>query len=246
MRRLSFLLELLHIATFAAICGAFILPLLRPPEPTPIDQPEPEFEFPSFRDYTTPPPRLRPKPPEHVASLLDSIYEQLAVTHSYDPAYVKIAYPDGDVPMETGVCTDVIVRAFRAQGVDLQQSVHEDMRRHFRKYPRKWGLRTPDTNIDHRRVPNLMTYFERKGFDLPVSNTPDDYLPGDVVAWKLNEKQFHIGIVMKARSHDEMRPLIGHNINAGVLLQDALFNWEIVGHYRYFDAPVQQADVGSR
>ena len=144
-----------------------------------------------------------------------------------------------------GVCTDVVIRAFRTKGVDLQQAVHEDMRRHFRKYPQKWGLRGPDTNIDHRRVLNLMTFFERKGKSLaPISDNSNDYLAGDVVIWQLNEKQYHIGVVMEMRSYDEERPLIGHNINAGTRIEDVLFDWPIVGHYRYFaPEPTRQAGL---
>ncbi|HPE62167.1 MAG: DUF1287 domain-containing protein [Thiothrix sp.] len=191
------------------------------------------------------PPRLRPVPPAHVARLMDSVYAQAETTLSYNPAYLKIAYPGGDVDPSFGVCTDVIIRAFRAKGVDLQQAVHEDMRRHFRKYPQKWGLRSPDTNIDHRRVLNLMTFFERKGKSLtPVSDNSNDYLAGDVVIWQLNEKQYHIGVVMEMRSYDEERPLIGHNINAGTRIEDVLFDWPIVGHYRYFEPePTLQADL---
>ena len=137
---------------------------------------------------------------------MNSIYEQLDITHTYDPSYVRISYPGGDVAPEVGVCTDVVVRAFREQGVDLQQDIHEDMRRHFRKYPKKWGLRSPDTNIDHRRVPNMMTYFKRRGVDLPISSDPDNFQPGDVVAWKLNEKQNHIGIVMNCLLYTSPSP----------------------------------------
>ncbi len=212
-----------------------------PTSPGQADAPAEALDFPAFREYSTPPPRLRPKPPEHVAALLDSIYAQLDTTYHYDPSYVRISYPGGDVAPEVGVCTDVVVRAFRAQGIDLQQRIHEDMRRHFRQYPRKWGLRSPDTNIDHRRVPNMMTYFERRGVDLAISDDPENYRPGDVVAWKLNEKQNHVGIVMQARSRDELRPLIGHNIDRGVMLEDVLFRWEIIGHYRYFEPPLKQA-----
>lgn len=189
------------------------------------------------------PPRLRPLPPVHVAALMDSVYQQSQVTRYYDPSYVPIAYPGGDVDPAVGVCTDVIVRAFREQGVDLQKNVHEDMRRAFRKYPNKWGLKRPDTNIDHRRVPNLMTYFERKGKSLSVSNDPSNYLTGDVVVWELPNGQHHIGLVMAERSYDEERPLIGHNVNAGTNIEDVLFAWPIVGHYRYFEPPMIAAEL---
>lgn len=249
MRRFNLLAELYYLALFAGAIWfiAPYLPFSTQPTEAQHQQTTDEFDLndlsgllPDFRDYITPPPRLRPVPPEHVAAVINSVYAQTKVTRTYDPSYVKLSYPGGDVAPEAGVCTDVVVRAFREKGIDLQRSVHEDMRRHFRQYPKKWGLRSPDRNIDHRRVPNLMTFFERQGVSLPVSDDPDDYLPGDVVAWKLNEKQFHIGIVMKARSYDEQRPLIGHNINSGTKIQDVLFDWEIVGHYRYFPEPVQQ------
>ncbi len=194
-----------------------------------------DIELPDFPDQSLPPPKLRPVPPPHVAALLDSVYEQTQTTLFYNPDYIKIDYPGGDVDAIGGVCTDVIVRAFRAQGVDLQQAVHEDMRRSFKKYPQKWGLKQPDTNIDHRRVPNLATFFERQGKSLPISDNPEHYQPGDIVVWQLNKRQQHIGIVMKSRSRDELRPLIGHNINSGTKIQDVLLNWPIIGHYRWFE-----------
>lgn len=246
MRRFTLLAELYYLLLFTGAVWLLFPYLQTGSQLTdpPARQTAENFDFtgllPDFRDYVTPPPRLRPLPPAHVAAIIDSVYTQTEITQSYDPAYVKLSYPGGDVAPERGVCTDVIIRAFRAKGIDLQQQVHQDMRRHFRKYPKKWGLLSPDRNIDHRRVPNLMTFFERQGVSLPISDNPDDYLPGDVVAWKLNEKQNHIGIVMKARGYDEQRPLIGHNINSGTKIQDVLFDWEIVGHYRYFPEPVRQ------
>lgn len=179
------------------------------------------------------PPVLKPVPPAHVRKLLDSVFKQVEITRSYDPAYVNLKYPGGDVPQATGVCADVIVRAFRSQGVDLQRELHEDMRRAFSEYPRKWGMRGPDTNIDHRRVYNLMRFFERKGKTLPITNNPADYLPGDVVAWDLGKGQAHIGIVTHQTTPDG-RPLMGHNIAYGTNIEDALFFWPIIGHYRYF------------
>lgn len=247
MRCFTLLAELYYLLLFAGACG-LLFPYLPfhesgedPDSQQPYDFALPDLpELPDFRDIITPPPKLRPIPPAHVAEVIDSVYEQSRITRSYDPAYVKLSYPGGDVSPERGVCTDVVVRAFRTKGVDLQQQVHQDMLRSFRNYPKKWGLRAPDSNIDHRRVPNLMTFFERRGVSLPITDNPDNYLPGDVVAWKLNEKQNHIGIVMKARSYDEQRPLIGHNINSGTKIQDVLFDWEIVGHYRYFPEPARQ------
>ncbi len=183
----------------------------------------------------TPPPVLKPVPPKHVEKMLNSIMEQVNITRSYDPAYVRLKYPGGDVPETTGVCADVIVRAFRAQGVDLQQALHEDMQRNFSQYPKKWGMKRPDTNIDHRRVYNLMKFFERQGKSLPVTYNAEDYLPGDVVAWDLGGGQGHIGIVTHYKTPDG-RPMMGHNIAYGTNIEDALFFWPIIGHYRYFSA----------
>ena len=153
----------------------------------------------------------------------------------YDPAYVGIPYPNGDVPANTGVCTDEIIRAYRAVGVDLQREVHEDMKANFSAYPRKWrwNLGRTDTNIDHRRVPNLMVFFTRKGETLPITNRREDYKPGDLVAYDLGGGVPHIGIVVdrKGRSGAFM---IVHNIGEGPKMEDVLFNWKITGHYRYF------------
>lgn len=160
----------------------------------------------------------------------------LSLTHQkvrYDPAYVTIAYPNGDVPAHTGVCTDVVVRAYRKIGIDLQKEVHEDMKKNFAAYPKKWGLRSPDKNIDHRRVPNLMKFFERKGAALPVTSNANDYKPGDVVSWDLSNKLTHIGIVSAKRSKDGKRYLMVHNIGAGQVLEDCLFSFKITGHYNY-------------
>jgi len=161
-------------------------------------------------------------------------------THNvrYDGSYRKIAYPGGDVPDNVGVCTDVIVRSYRALGIDLQKEVHEDMRRHFSLYPKKWGLKKPDTNIDHRRVPNLQTFFTRHGQKLPVSDDAEAYRPGSLVTWMLPGNLPHIGIVTDRRSEDGRRPLIVHNIGAGTVLEDMLFAYKITGHYRY---PVKEA-----
>jgi uncharacterized protein YijF (DUF1287 family) len=153
----------------------------------------------------------------------------------YDPAYVVIPYPGGDVPAETGVCTDEVIRAYRKVGIDLQKDVHEDMARNFRLYPKTWGLARPDRNIDHRRVPNLMVFFGRKGERLPVTREARDYGPGDIVTWDLGGGLTHIGIVVNvASSSDADRMMIVHNIGAGPQLEDVLFNWKITGHYRYY------------
>jgi hypothetical protein len=155
----------------------------------------------------------------------------------YTPSYVAIKYPNGDVPAKTGVCTDVLIRAFRKIGIDLQKEVHEDMKANFSKYPTKWGLKKTDTNIDHRRVPNLEVFFERKGEKLKVTQNASDYKTGDLVTWMINGKLPHIGIVTHLKSNPYAsggkRNLIVHNVGSGQVLLDCLFNYEIVGHYRY-------------
>ena len=151
----------------------------------------------------------------------------------YDPSYFSIAYPMGDVPEDRGVCTDVVVRAYRKCGIDLQQKVHEDMKANFAIYPQRWGLRGPDKNIDHRRVPNLMTFFERFGEVLPSSSKSSDYQPGDIVCWDLGGGILHIGLVSAQRNSSGSRYLIVHNIGAGQVFEDVLFEYKIIGHYRY-------------
>ena len=151
----------------------------------------------------------------------------------YDPAYFSMAYPNGDVPADRGVCTDVVIRAYRKLGIDLQREVHEDMRANFASYPKNWGLKAPDSNIDHRRVPNLMTFFSRHGTKLPISNEAANYLPGDLVCWNLGGGTTHIGIVSVKRSIDGTRYQMVHNVGAGQVLEDCLFRYRIIGHYRY-------------
>ena len=151
----------------------------------------------------------------------------------YDPAYFSIPYPNGDVPAGKGVCTDVIIRAYRKLGIDLQKEVHEDMEANFDLYPKKWGLKKTDKNIDHRRVPNLMTFFERHGKTLSKSALGTDYSPGDIVTWDLGGGITHIGIVVNKKSDDKDRFLIVHNIGAGQVLADCLFQFRITGHYRF-------------
>lgn len=165
-------------------------------------------------------------------NLITAAKRQIGVTRYYDPAYVRIAYPNGDVAAERGVCTDVVIRAYRVLGVDLQQRVHEDMRANWSSYPKLWGLKSTDRNIDHRRVPNLAVYFTRHGQRLRVSQ--DDaslYQPGDIVTWRLPSGVPHIGLVSAQRRGG--RPLIVHNIGAGTQLEDMLFDYTITGHYRY-------------
>jgi len=168
-------------------------------------------------------------------ALAAAALERTAHSVRYDGAYVAIPYPGGDVPADTGVCTDVVIRSYRALGIDLQRRVHEDMSRHFSAYPsrRIWGLRAPDPNIDHRRVPNLQVFFERHGEVLPVTGRPVDYAPGDLVTWMLPGNLPHIGVVSERVEPGTARPLVIHNIGAGPVLQDRLFDFPITGHYRY-------------
>ena len=155
----------------------------------------------------------------------------------YDPAYYKLEYPNGDVPADKGVCTDEVIRSYRALGIDLQKEVHEDMAVNFSRYPTKFGLTTTDTNIDHRRVPNLRVFFERKGKSLPITDAATDYRPGDIVTWDLNAAQTHIGLVVDVPSETPGRYMIMHNIGQGPKIEDILFAWKITGHYRYTGPP---------
>ena len=184
------------------------------------------------------PPRatVRPLPnnaPPQLKKMLDGAIAQAGVTTSYDPSYVALDYPGGDVPEQTGVCSDVVVRAFRKAGIDLQKEIHEDMKAARSDYPTKWGG-SLDSNIDHRRVLNLMAYFRRQGKSLPVTYSATDYQPGDIVAWDLTNGIDHIGIVTNMLSASADRYLIVHNIGAGTRIEDVLFDWTIKGHYRFF------------
>jgi uncharacterized protein YijF (DUF1287 family) len=156
-------------------------------------------------------------------------------TINYDPSYISIKYPNGDVPKNKGVCTDVVIRAYRKLGIDLQKEVHEDMMANFLLYPnlKKWGMTKTDTNIDHRRVPNLEVFFERKGIKLPASENAADYKTGEIITWMINEKLPHIGIITHKKSFDGKRNLIVHNVGNGQDLEDCLFSYKIVGHYKY-------------
>lgn len=153
----------------------------------------------------------------------------------YDSAYRPLAYPMGDVPADRGVCADVIIRAYRAIGIDLQPLVHKDMQKNFNAYPKLWGLGKPDANIDHRRVPNLRVFFKRHGEELKMTDDANDYRPGDIVTWNLRRTGSlpHIGIVTDRYSSDKERPLMMHNIGGGQVLEDTLFAYTITGHYRY-------------
>jgi uncharacterized protein YijF (DUF1287 family) len=168
------------------------------------------------------------------AKLVAAARAQVGVTLIYDSSYRRIAYPMGDVPLERGVCSDVVIRAFRATGVDLQEQVHRDMVRHFAAYPKAWGLSAPDANIDHRRVPNLATWFKRQGYALPVGQDAAAYRPGDIVTWDLGSGTPHIGIISDRRSAEDGRPLVIHNIGWGAREEDALFAYRITGHFRAF------------
>jgi uncharacterized protein YijF (DUF1287 family) len=166
--------------------------------------------------------------------VIDGATDQVGKTLSYDPSYQKLDYPNGDVPIETGVCSDVIVRAFRKAGIDLQKDVHEDMKGNFSAYPTKWGLSGTDANIDHRRVPNLQTFFTRKGKSHSNNATSNDFLPGDIVTWDLGGGVDHVGMVTNVWFKPSQRYLIVHNIGGGTRMEDVLFAWKITGHYRYF------------
>lgn len=166
--------------------------------------------------------------------LIEGAVAQSNVTTGYDPSYVKLDYPNGDVDATTGVCSDVVVRAFRKAGIDLQKEVHEDMKLAWAEYPKKWGAQGTDSNIDHRRVLNLNTFFTRQKKSLPISANRNDYLPGDVVAWELSDGVEHIGIMTDHWSVPDEHCLVIHNIGAGARMEDVLFNWKIIGHYRYF------------
>jgi uncharacterized protein YijF (DUF1287 family) len=175
---------------------------------------------------------------EFVKKLVAAAEERTHHALRYDPAYVRIPYPGGDVPADTGVCTDEVIRSYRALGVDLQKEVHEDMEQNFSAYPRKWRWLSPhtDTNIDHRRVPNLMVFFGRKGETLATSERAEDYAPGNIVTWDLGGNVPHIGIVVEQKSAASGRFLVVHNIGQGPKMEDVLFRWKITGHYRYFGA----------
>ena len=166
------------------------------------------------------------------ADIVKAARAQVGVTLIYDPAYRSLSYPGGDLPTERGVCTDVVIRALRAaRSIDLQRQVHEDMKAHWDVYPHGWNLARPDTNIDHRLVPNLMIWFRRGGHERPITGAADDYLPGDIVAWTLRPGVLHIGIVSD-RYAATGAPLIVHNIGAGAREEDILFRFTIIGHYR--------------
>jgi hypothetical protein len=176
-------------------------------------------------------------------NLVAAAIERTSHAVKYVSAYVHLDYPGGDVPADTGVCSDEIIRAYRAVGVDLQKEVHEDMVKNWSEYsPRsKWHQARPDPSIDHRRVPNLMVFFSRMGESLPISLRTEDYSPGDIVTWDLGGDVPHIGIVVNVKSSESGRLLIVHNIGQGPKMEDVLFAWKITGHYRYFGPPAQES-----
>ncbi len=172
------------------------------------------------------------------SSLTEAARGQVGVTVTYDPAYVALTFPGGDLPRDRGVCTDVVIRALRdAWGIDLQLAVNRDMQAAFAEYPANWGLATPDRNIDHRRVANLATLFTRIGAALPLTDEPAPYLPGDIVTWTLPGNPPHIGILSDRRTDDGI-PLVLHNIGAGAQEEDILFAYPMTGHFRLSVAAV--------
>lgn len=171
--------------------------------------------------------------PTFSVRLADAAFTLTKTKVQYDPTYFRIAYPNGDVPADKGVCTDVVIRAYRKLGIDLQKAVHEDMQRNFSKYPKMWGLSATDKNIDHRRVPNLMTFFKRYGTVKPITTVATDYAPGDIVCWNLGGAVTHIGIVSNKKATNSNRYLIIHNIGKGQVAEDCLFAYTIIGHYSY-------------
>lgn len=165
--------------------------------------------------------------------VLAAAHAQIGVTTLYDGTYRRIGFPGGDVPVERGVCTDVLIRAYRTVGLDLQALVHEDMKRAFAAYPKLWGLTRPDPHIDHRRVPNLATFWSRRGAQRTVSARARDHAAGDIVIWRLPTGVPHVGFVSDRSSSDGARPLIVHNVGSGVQVEDVLFAWQHTGRYRW-------------
>jgi uncharacterized protein len=209
---------LLLALAFTMACQQQAARAVNPPKP-----PEQQTEVRALPDKSSP----------NLKLVIDSAIDQVGKTTGYDPSYQKIEYPNGDVPIETGVCSDVIVRAFRSAGIDLQKDLHEDMKSNFSVYPTRWGLKSPDTNIDHRRVPNLQTYFTRKAKSLATADGSETFLPGDIITWDLGGGVDHIGMVVNVWYKPTQRYLVVHNMGAA-RMEDVLFAWKITGHYRYF------------
>ena len=219
IRRVVTLLAASLVLTFAGACQSQVARTLKPLKP-----PEQQTETRPLAANSSPKLKL----------VIDGAIDQVGKTTGYDPSYQKLEYPNGDVPIETGVCSDVIVRAFRMGGIDLQKEVHEDMKDNFSVYSTRWGLSGPDANIDHRRVPNLQTYFTRKAQSLGTTGGSDTFLPGDIVTWDLGGGVDHVGMVTNVWYKPSQRYLIVHNIGAGTRMEDVLFTWKVTGHYRYF------------
>ncbi len=220
---------LIAIGAFLGIAGTFVA-LVRPDFEALVNPAESTF-FQTKSGTAQGSPYRTVATDAETADFLSGANAQIGVTVSYDPSYRKLDFPMGDVPKEVGVCSDVVVRAYRAIGVDLQAEVNADMKANFSKYPTKYGLSAPDSNIDHRRVPNLMTYFDRKGRSKPITKNPADYLPGDIVAWKFPRNQTHIGIVSEISDTATGIPYIYSNSGRGTVKEDILFGYEIIGHY---------------
>lgn len=191
--------------------------------------------------FATPQSREPASHQEFTKRLVAAAIERTHHSVRYVSAYVRIPYPNGDVPADTGVCTDEVIRSYRAMGVDLQKEVHEDMVVNFSEYPNRWGRTQADSNIDHRRVPNLMVFFRRNGESLPITSKASDYAPGDLVTWDLGRGVPHIGIVVDQKSGWSGQYMIVHNIGEGPKMEDVLFNWKITGHYRYYGPGVSLA-----
>lgn len=171
--------------------------------------------------------------PDFAERLVQAAMDRTRHTVRYDPAYVRLDYPNGDVPATTGVCTDVVIRCYRALGFDLQKLVHEDMKRSFSAHPQNWGLKAPDKNIDHRRVPNLQTFFKRRGASLPITQTATNYRPGDLITCTVAGRLPHIAIVVPAPGGAGKTPWIVHNIGQGPKCENRLFEFPLTGHYRF-------------
>jgi len=188
-------------------------------------------------------PASRNQQQEFLDKLVTAAIERTNHSVKYVSAYVHLDYPGGDVPADTGVCSDEIIRAYRAVGVDLQKEVHEDMVKNWSEYPpkSKWHQEHPDPSIDHRRVPNLMVFFSRKGASLPISSRAEDYSPGDMVTWDLGGDVPHIGMLVNVKSKESGRLLVVHNIGQCPKMEDVLFRWKVTGHYRYFGPPPEGA-----
>lgn len=213
LKRLSLLLQVLCVAGIAFVVSQ---PYLRGATPEQVEASRARL----------------PKDEAFATKLANAALDRTLRTVRYEPAYVRLDYPNGDVPPDTGVCTDEVIRSYRSLGLDLQKLVHEDMKQNFSAYPKNWGLSRPDPNIDHRRVPNLKTFFKRKGSSLPVTDKPEDYLPGDLITCTVPPHLPHIAMVVPAPDGGS-RPWIVHNIGNGPQLEDRLFEFPLTGHYRW-------------